>query len=243
VLILLNQQITAHTQYWPFVLGIDPDRAAVRRFPGGIVGRAQRCSPPAEAPRCLRCATSASVQRLHGGRRRQPRGASDGHHAVIGPNGAGKSTLFNLLTGHIAPTAAASRSGGRDITAAAPHAICRMGVGRSFQHTNIFRKLTVFENVQAALIAHGGRRATSGAAPKTCIATKRMQLLALARPGRQAESQRRLALARQPEAARARHRARERSEAAAARRADRRHVRGRDREAIALLERIAAERS
>ena len=77
--------------------------------------------------------------------------------AVIGPNGAGKSTLFNLLTGHLRADAGTVSLQGRDITAAPPHAICRMGVGRSFQHTNIFRKLTVFENVQAALIAHGGQ--------------------------------------------------------------------------------------
>jgi len=77
--------------------------------------------------------------------------------ALIGPNGAGKSTLFNLLTGHLRADAGTVSLQGRDITAAAPHAICRMGVGRSFQHTNIFRKLTVFENVQAALIAHRGQ--------------------------------------------------------------------------------------
>ena len=76
--------------------------------------------------------------------------------AVIGPNGAGKSTLFNLLTGHLRADSGSVALEGHDITTAAPHAICRMGVGRSFQHTNIFRKLTVFENVQAALIAHGG---------------------------------------------------------------------------------------
>jgi branched-chain amino acid transport system ATP-binding protein len=59
--------------------------------------------------------------------------------AVIGPNGAGKSTLFNLITGGLPP-----------------HRICAMGIGRSFQRTNIFPKLTVFENVQAALLAHRG---------------------------------------------------------------------------------------
>lgn len=77
--------------------------------------------------------------------------------AVIGPNGAGKSTLFNLLTGHLRPDGGSVAFEGRDITGTAPYAICRMGIGRSFQHTNIFRKLTVFENVRAALIAHRGR--------------------------------------------------------------------------------------
>jgi branched-chain amino acid transport system ATP-binding protein len=81
---------------------------------------------------------------------------AQGITAVIGPNGAGKSTLFNLLTGHIRADAGRVSFKGADITGDAPHRICRMGVGRSFQHTNIFRKLTVFENVQAALIAHGG---------------------------------------------------------------------------------------
>jgi branched-chain amino acid transport system ATP-binding protein len=74
--------------------------------------------------------------------------------AVIGPNGAGKSTLFNLLTGHLVPDSGKVSFRGNDITGAAPNAICRMGIGRSFQHTNIFKKLTVFGNVQAALIAH-----------------------------------------------------------------------------------------
>jgi branched-chain amino acid transport system ATP-binding protein len=77
--------------------------------------------------------------------------------AVIGPNGAGKTTFFNLITGHLRPDAGHVLLDGRDITGAAPHRICRMRVGRSFQRTNIFAKLTVFENVQAALLAHHGR--------------------------------------------------------------------------------------
>ena len=77
--------------------------------------------------------------------------------AVIGPNGAGKSTLFNLITGHLRPDGGRVLLDGRDITGAPPHRICRMGVGRSFQRTNIFAKLTVFENVQAALLAHHRR--------------------------------------------------------------------------------------
>ncbi|MGH7278467.1 MAG: ABC transporter ATP-binding protein [Candidatus Rokuibacteriota bacterium] len=77
--------------------------------------------------------------------------------AIIGPNGAGKTTFFNLITGHLRPDAGAVLLNGRDITGVAPHDICRLGMGRSFQRTNIFPKLTVFENVQAAFIAHRGR--------------------------------------------------------------------------------------
>jgi branched-chain amino acid transport system ATP-binding protein len=76
--------------------------------------------------------------------------------AVIGPNGAGKSTLFNLITGHIRPDHGQVRFDDSDITGAQPPEICRLGMGRSFQHANIFPKLTVFENVQAAFIAHRG---------------------------------------------------------------------------------------
>ncbi len=77
--------------------------------------------------------------------------------AIIGPNGAGKTTLFNLITGHIRPDAGAVLLEGRDITGLAPHDVCRLGMGRSFQRTNIFPRLTVFQNVQAAFISHRGR--------------------------------------------------------------------------------------
>ncbi|HTU53737.1 MAG TPA: ABC transporter ATP-binding protein [Acetobacteraceae bacterium] len=77
--------------------------------------------------------------------------------AVIGPNGAGKSTFFNLITGHLRPDGGQVLLDGRDITGAPPYRIAALGIGRSFQHANIFARLTVAENVQAALLAHRGR--------------------------------------------------------------------------------------
>ncbi len=77
--------------------------------------------------------------------------------AIIGPNGAGKTTFFNLITGHLRPDRGAVLLEGRDITGLPPHEVCRLGMGRSFQRTNIFPRLTVFQNVQAALISHRRR--------------------------------------------------------------------------------------
>lgn len=73
--------------------------------------------------------------------------------AVIGPNGAGKTTLFNLITGHLRPDAGIIRFKGKEITGLAPHKICRRGVARSFQLINVFGRLTVYENVQVAVLA------------------------------------------------------------------------------------------
>jgi branched-chain amino acid transport system ATP-binding protein len=83
-----------------------------------------------------------------------PRGSIS---AIIGPNGAGKTTLFNLITGHMAPDAGRVVFKERDVTGIAPHDLCRLGMGRSFQRTNIFPRLTVHQNVQAAFLAHRGR--------------------------------------------------------------------------------------
>lgn len=67
-------------------------------------------------------------------------------HAILGPNGAGKTTLINLLSGNLPPSAGTIRFKDRDITGLPAHAIARLGVGRSFQKTNIFREFTCFEN-------------------------------------------------------------------------------------------------
>jgi branched-chain amino acid transport system ATP-binding protein len=73
--------------------------------------------------------------------------------AVIGPNGAGKTTLFHLLTGHLAPDAGRILFKGREIGGLPPHVICRRGISRSFQVVNIFPRLSVFENVQIAVLS------------------------------------------------------------------------------------------
>ncbi|MBX3676510.1 MAG: ABC transporter ATP-binding protein [Rhodocyclaceae bacterium] len=67
-------------------------------------------------------------------------------HAVIGPNGAGKSTLTNLLSGDLPPTSGTVQFEGRDIAGLRSDTISRLGVGRSYQKTNIFLPFTVFEN-------------------------------------------------------------------------------------------------
>jgi len=77
--------------------------------------------------------------------------------AVIGPNGAGKTTLFNLITGLLVPDRGRILFAGEDITNLPPHAICRRGIGRTFQIANVFPRLTVFANVQVAVLAHQRR--------------------------------------------------------------------------------------
>ena len=74
-------------------------------------------------------------------------------HALIGPNGAGKSTLFNLITGHYRPTSGAILFKDRRIDRLAPYAIIRQGISRSFQIINIFRDMSVYENMRIAIAA------------------------------------------------------------------------------------------
>jgi ABC-type branched-subunit amino acid transport system ATPase component/ABC-type branched-subunit amino acid transport system permease subunit len=71
--------------------------------------------------------------------------------SVIGPNGAGKTTFFNLLTGVLPPTRGQIFFKGREVTALPAHAVSRLGLARSYQVTNIFGDLSVFENVRIAV--------------------------------------------------------------------------------------------
>ncbi|RJX34725.1 MAG: ABC transporter ATP-binding protein [Desulfarculus sp.] len=73
--------------------------------------------------------------------------------AIIGPNGAGKTTLFNLITGKYLPRDGAVLLDGRDITRRPVYWRARHGLARSFQITNIFRRLTVYQSLQAAVLS------------------------------------------------------------------------------------------
>jgi branched-chain amino acid transport system ATP-binding protein len=77
-------------------------------------------------------------------------------HAIIGPNGAGKSTLYNLISGMYKVSDGSILLNGKDITGQEPYEINRMGLSRSFQVTNIFPKMSVFENVRNGLLYHNG---------------------------------------------------------------------------------------
>ncbi len=80
--------------------------------------------------------------------------------AVIGPNGAGKSTLFNLISGRFAPSSGDILLHGKPIAGKRPYEINRMGLSRSFQITNIFPKLSVFENLRCGVLWSLGYRYT-----------------------------------------------------------------------------------
>jgi len=78
--------------------------------------------------------------------------------AIIGPNGAGKTTLFNLISGFYRPTAGKVVFDGRDITTMAVHERVALGMARTFQITEIFPELTVFENVRISVEVTAGHR-------------------------------------------------------------------------------------
>jgi branched-chain amino acid transport system ATP-binding protein len=73
--------------------------------------------------------------------------------ALIGPNGAGKTTLFNVITGHYHATQGHVLFKGKEITRSEPHQLSRLGMGRSFQITSTFARLTAFQNIRQAVLS------------------------------------------------------------------------------------------
>jgi branched-chain amino acid transport system ATP-binding protein len=98
---------------------------------------------------------------------------------IIGPNGAGKTTLFNLLTGHLPADRGRVIFKGEDFTKQklAPHAICRRGIGRSFQRVNIFARLSLMENVQLALLCGRGESLNFFSPMRHMVKEETMQIL------------------------------------------------------------------
>jgi len=79
-------------------------------------------------------------------------------HAVIGPNGAGKTTLFNVITGTYHPSRGQVFFKGKEVTGSKPHEMSRLGMGRSFQITSTFSRLTAFQNIRLAVLSKKGIR-------------------------------------------------------------------------------------
>jgi branched-chain amino acid transport system ATP-binding protein len=79
-------------------------------------------------------------------------------HALIGPNGAGKSTLFNLISGYMKPTVGSILLKDEIVSGLPPYQINRRGLSRSFQVTNVFSKMSVWENIRCALLWATGHR-------------------------------------------------------------------------------------
>ncbi len=80
---------------------------------------------------------------------------------MIGPNGAGKTTLLNLLSGYVRPASGRAFIGTHEVTGHRPEALARRGLVRTFQGVRLFEDLTVFENVEMAALAGGGRRSVA----------------------------------------------------------------------------------
>jgi branched-chain amino acid transport system ATP-binding protein len=79
-------------------------------------------------------------------------------HAIIGPNGAGKTTLFNAITGTYVPSKGRVFFKGRDVTGSQPEQLVRRGMGRSFQITSTFSRLTAFQNIRMGILSKRGVR-------------------------------------------------------------------------------------
>ncbi len=177
VFIWMRDFLSKHLEYWEVFVG-GAFVLIVLFLPDGIAGTlvrriARRRPAPADAtedrpPEPERLVKAGARAGADDGRLLESRGLSKTFggltavnrvdfqvragelRSVIGPNGAGKTTFFNLLTGVLPPSAGRILFKGRDITGLPAHAVSRLGIARSYQVTNIFGDLTVFENVRIA---------------------------------------------------------------------------------------------
>jgi ABC-type branched-subunit amino acid transport system ATPase component len=176
VFVWMRDFLSKHLEYWEVFVG-GAFVLIVLFFPEGIVGTALRLvrrrrpaataadetPPPAVEPVAAASAPvdggepllrTEQLTKAFGGLTAVNRVDFAIHRgelrAVIGPNGAGKTTFFNVLTGVLPPSSGRIVFKGRDVTGLPAHAVSRLGVARSYQITNIFGDLTVFENVRIA---------------------------------------------------------------------------------------------
>lgn len=98
--------------------------------------------------------------------------------AIIGPNGAGKSTLLDLITSRTRPTSGRVYFKDKDITNLPPYSIVRMGMGKCFQVSKLFPELTVFENIQIAMISKFGKVYNMYSSGQTILQSEAVQILA-----------------------------------------------------------------
>ena len=176
VFIWMRDFLSKHLQYWEVFVG-GAFVLIVLFFPEGIVGTLRRVvgartalapSPPVASP-APRRSTARATSRANGdGLLLESRELTKHFggltavnqvdfqvrrgelRAVIGPNGAGKTTFFNMLTGVLPPSRGRIFFKGRDITRLPAHEVSRLGIARSYQITNIFGDLSVFENIRVA---------------------------------------------------------------------------------------------
>lgn len=103
--------------------------------------------------------------------------------SIIGPNGAGKTTLFNLLTGHLRPDSGRVIYKGKDITGLPPYQICKAGIGRSFQRINIFPQLSIFDNIQTAVLSGQGKTTNLFSLAKNMVREETEEILEIVELG------------------------------------------------------------
>ena len=127
--------------------------------------------------------------------------SASGFTGLIGPNGAGKTTLFNVVTGIVQPTSGTVGFAGEDITGMPAHLRVRLGIGRTFQHLELFRSLTVRENVLVA--AESGARWSTAGRRHDDVVDESLALLGLGKVAGQRAGSLTTGLARLVEVARA----------------------------------------